>query len=81
MGIYGESRIGLVRSINEDSFYISENGDIMAVADGIVNFGMTIVSVLFCAFMNCLELLVACLQAYIFTLLSANYIGLAKVRE
>ncbi|WP_075572418.1 protein phosphatase 2C domain-containing protein [Colibacter massiliensis] len=34
MGIYGESRIGLVRSINEDSFYISENGDIMAVADG-----------------------------------------------
>ena len=47
----------------------------------LVNFGMTIVSVLFCAFMNCLELLVACLQAYIFTLLSANYIGLAKVRE
>ena len=46
-----------------------------------VNLGMTIVSVLFCAFMNCLELLVACLQAYIFTLLSANYIGLAKVRE
>lgn len=44
-----------------------------------VNFGMTIVSVLFCVFMNCLELLVACLQAYIFTLLSANYIGLAKV--
>ena len=46
-----------------------------------VNFGMTIVSVLFCAFMNCLELLVACLQAYIFTLLSANYIGLAKVKD
>ncbi len=42
---------------------------------------MTIVSVLFTVFMNCLELLVACLQAYIFTLLSANYIGLAKVRE
>ena len=32
-------------------------------------------------FMNCLELLVACLQAYIFTLLSANYIGLAKVKD
>ena len=31
--------------------------------------------------MNCLELFVACLQAYIFTLLSANYIGLAKVKE
>ena len=47
----------------------------------IVNLGMTAVSVLFCVFMNCLELFVACLQAYIFTLLSANYIGLAKVKE
>lgn len=46
-----------------------------------VNSGMTVVSVLFCTFMNCVELLVACLQAYIFTLLSANYIGLARVRE
>lgn len=46
-----------------------------------VNSGMTVVSVLFCVFMNCLELLVACLQAYIFTLLSANYIGLSKVKE
>lgn len=47
----------------------------------IVNMGMTVVSVLFCVFMNCLELFVACLQAYIFTLLSANYIGLAKVKD
>ena len=46
-----------------------------------INTGMTVVSVLFCIFMNCLELLVACLQAYIFTLLSANYIGLAKVKN
>lgn len=46
-----------------------------------VNTGMTVVSVLFSVFMNCLELLVACLQAYIFTLLSANYIGLSKVKE
>lgn len=46
-----------------------------------VNSGMTVVSVLFCTFMNCVELLVACLQAYIFTLLSANYIGLARIRE
>ena len=46
-----------------------------------INGTMTVVSVLFTVFMNCLELLVACLQAYIFTLLSANYIGLAKVRE
>ncbi len=47
----------------------------------IVNLGMTFVSVLFCVFMNCLELFVACLQAYIFTLLSANYIGLANVKD
>ncbi|OUO51541.1 ATP synthase F0 subunit A [Parabacteroides sp. An277] len=46
-----------------------------------VNMGMTLVSIAFCIFMNCLELFVACLQAYIFTLLSASYIGLAKVRE
>ena len=42
---------------------------------------MTIVSVAFCIFMNCLELFVACLQAYIFTLLSACYIGLARVED
>ena len=47
----------------------------------IVNLGMTFISVLFCVFMNCLELFVACLQAYIFTLLSANYIGMAKVKD
>lgn len=38
---------------------------------------MTLVSVAFCIFMNCLELLVAFLQAYVFTILTANYIGLA----
>ena len=47
----------------------------------IVNLGMTVISVVFCVFMNCLELFVACLQAYIFTLLSANYIGLAKIKD
>ncbi|MEG1545214.1 MAG: F0F1 ATP synthase subunit A [Tannerellaceae bacterium] len=46
-----------------------------------INSGMTVISILFSLFMNCLELLVACLQAYIFTLLSANYIGLARVRK
>jgi F-type H+-transporting ATPase subunit a len=35
------------------------------------------VSVAFALFMNCLELLVAFLQAYIFTLLSALFIGTA----
>lgn len=44
----------------------------------IVNGAMSIVSVIFCVFMNCIEILVACIQAYIFTLLSAVYIGLAK---
>lgn len=46
-----------------------------------VNGSMTLVSVVFCVFMNCIELLVACIQAYIFTLLSAVYIGLARVEE
>lgn len=46
-----------------------------------INGSMTVVSVLFCIFMNCIELLVACIQAYIFTLLSAVYIGLAQVNE
>ena len=54
---------------------------ITATMGAFVNISMTIVSVLFCVFMNCMELFVACLQAYIFTLLSANYKGLAKVRE
>ena len=39
---------------------------------------MTVVSVLFSIFMNCLELLVAFLQAYVFTMLSAVFIGLAQ---
>ena len=37
-------------------------------------------SVLFSIFMNCLELLVAFLQAYVFTMLSAVFIGLAQER-
>lgn len=43
-----------------------------------VNGTMTAVSVLLCIFMNCLELLVAFLQAYVFTMLSAVFIGLAQ---
>lgn len=39
---------------------------------------MTTVSVLLTVFMNCLELLVAYLQAYVFTMLSAVFIGLAQ---
>ena len=43
-----------------------------------INSSMTVVSVLFSIFMNCLELLVAFLQAYVFTMLSAVFIGLAQ---
>lgn len=43
-----------------------------------INSAMTTVSVLFCVFMNGIELLVAFIQAYVFTLLTAVYIGLAK---
>ncbi|WP_308590169.1 protein phosphatase 2C domain-containing protein [uncultured Megasphaera sp.] len=34
MGTYGESKIGLVRKVNEDSFYISRERNVLAVADG-----------------------------------------------
>ena len=42
-----------------------------------VNTGMTVVSVLFGIFMNCMELLVAFVQAYVFTMLTAVFIGMA----
>ena len=42
---------------------------------------MTFVAVVFGIFMNVLELLVAFIQAYVFTLLSAIFIGLARVKE
>ena len=40
-------------------------------------YGVSIVSLAFSLFMNVLELLVAFLQAYVFTLLSALYFGMA----
>lgn len=43
-----------------------------------VNAGMSFVAVIFNVFMNCLELLVAFIQAYVFTMLSAVFIGLAQ---
>ncbi len=46
----------------------------MSVAAG---YGFSVVSVLFVIFMTVLELLVAFIQAYVFTLLSALYIGMA----
>lgn len=44
----------------------------------IAGYGSSIVSVLFYVFMTMLELLVAFIQAYVFTLLSALYFGMAK---
>lgn len=43
--------------------------------------GLNILSIIMLLFMNCLELLVAFIQAYVFTLLSAVFIGLAHVEH
>ena len=43
--------------------------------------GMTLVSVLFGVFLDALECLVAFIQAYVFTMLSSIYIGLARAHE
>lgn len=50
----------------------------MGVGFGI---GLNFVSVIMMLFMNCLEVLVAFIQAYVFTLLSAVFIGLAHKEE
>ena len=44
----------------------------------VINGSLSIVAVLFGVFLNCLELLVAFIQAYVFTTLSSIYIGLAR---
>jgi len=44
-----------------------------------INASMTVVSMIFTIFIDFLELLVAFIQAYVFTLLSAVFIGLARV--
>lgn len=43
----------------------------------VAGYGVSLLSMAFTIFMNCLELLVAFLQAYVFTLLSALYFGSA----
>lgn len=45
----------------------------------LMNGTLTVASVLFNIFMNALELLIAFIQAYVFTMLSAVFIGLAQV--
>ncbi|HBL33557.1 MAG TPA: ATP synthase F0 subunit A [Porphyromonadaceae bacterium] len=44
-----------------------------------INVSMTVVSVLFTVFINLVELLVAYIQAYVFTMLSAVFIGMARM--
>ena len=44
-----------------------------------ISTSMSIVSVLFSIFMNCVEVLVAFIQAYVFTMLSAMFIGMSRV--
>ena len=54
---------------------------ITAAMGPVLNGSMTLISVLFGIFMDCLELLVAFIQAYVFTMLSSVYIGMAHPRE
>lgn len=54
---------------------------ITASLGAVLNTSMTIISVLFSVFMSCLEVLVAFIQAYVFTMLSAVFIGLARVEH
>lgn len=47
----------------------------------VINGSMTAVTMLFGVFMDCLELLVAFIQAYVFTMLSAVFIGMSRPTE
>ena len=47
----------------------------------VLNGTMTVISVAFAIFMTTLEVLVAFIQAYVFTMLSAVFIGLSRVKE
>ena len=47
---------------------------------GVTFYGMTFLSVVMSIFMLCLELLVCFIQAFVFTMLSAIFIGLAKAK-
>lgn len=46
-----------------------------------INGSMTVVSILFMVFMNMMELLVAYIQAYVFTMLSSVFIGMSRPKE
>ncbi|MBR6886046.1 MAG: F0F1 ATP synthase subunit A [Bacteroidales bacterium] len=53
---------------------------VMAKYGPLLSGGMTVVSVLFGVFLDALECLVAFIQAYVFTMLSSIYIGLARTK-
>lgn len=50
-------------------------------AGPVINGSMTVVAVLFGIFMDALELLVAFIQAYVFTMLSSVFIGLSRIKQ
>ena len=52
---------------------------VTASMGAVISTSMSIVSVLFSIFMNCVEILVAFIQAYVFTMLSAVFIGMSRV--
>lgn len=54
---------------------------ITAKMGAVLNGSMTVVAVIFGVFMDCLELLVAFIQAYVFTILSSVFIGMAHPEE
>lgn len=54
---------------------------IMAKYGGVLLGGMSVISVLFGIFLDVLEMLISFIQAYIFTMLSSIYIGLARVKH
>ena len=69
--------------LDADMKWVVEPGDFVLMAgasseDIRLNGTLTVASVLFNIFMNALELLVAFIQAYVFTMLSAVFIGLAQ---
>lgn len=47
----------------------------------VINGSMTVIAMIFGLVINCLELLVAFIQAYVFTMLSAVFIGMAHQQE
>lgn len=47
----------------------------------VINGSMTFITMMFGVFMDCLELLVAFIQAYVFTMLSSVFIGMSRQEE